>query len=101
MPREGSDDRGLCWPQCVWFKCGKRVLQIRGRAIYCTWLNDDCAGPSCSFALCVRGKMLPDSRCGLIVRRLTTDTLRPEDFKVDVKLRGKVARRLGDEDDLV
>jgi hypothetical protein len=45
--------------------------------------------------------MLPDNRCGLTVKRLTTDVVKPEDFGVDLKLKGKIARRLGDEDDLV
>jgi hypothetical protein len=35
-----------------------------------------------------------------VIKRLTRDTIRPEDFKVNVKLKGRAAQVL-DEDDLV
>lgn len=44
---------------------------------------------------------MPNNRCGLMVRRITVDKLTPEDFKLDVKLKGKISRRLGDEQELV
>ena len=55
-------------------------------------------GPSCSYAYCARGKLLPGNRCGLAVRRITSDKITPEDFKLDIKLKGKLAKKLGDED---
>jgi len=45
--------------------------------------------------------MLPDNRCGLVVRRVTADLIRPDDFKIDVKIRGKLAQRLKDDQDIV
>jgi hypothetical protein len=36
----------------------------------------------------------------LVVKRITRDVIKPEDFKVDVKLKGRAAKIL-DEDDLV
>jgi len=44
--------------------------------------------------------LLPENKCGLVVKRITRDVISPEDFKVNVKLRGKAAKRL-DDDDLV
>jgi hypothetical protein len=44
--------------------------------------------------------LLPENRCGLVVKRITRDVISPEDFKVNVKLKGKAAKRL-DDDDLV
>jgi len=57
-------------------------------------------GPSCAYASCIRNKLLPENRCGLVIRRLTRDTIKPDDFKVNVKLKGRAAKVL-DEDDLV
>jgi hypothetical protein len=44
--------------------------------------------------------LLPENKCGLVVKRLTRDNISPDDFKVDLKLKGKAAKRL-DDDDLV
>ncbi|MEM2429182.1 MAG: hypothetical protein QW779_01425 [Nitrososphaerales archaeon] len=101
MPQEGPDSQGLCWPKCIWFKCAKRALWIRGNTLWCNWSNENCIGSSCSYALCVRAKMLPQGRCGLVVKRVTTDKIKLEDFKLDVKIPGKLAQRIGDDKDLV
>ncbi|MFQ5940990.1 MAG: hypothetical protein ACE5KA_04750 [Nitrososphaerales archaeon] len=63
-------------------------------------MEQTCLGPSCAYASCIRNKLLPENKCGLIVKRITRDVIRPEDFKVDVKLKGRAARNV-DEDDLV
>lgn len=41
------------------------------------------------------------NKCGLTVRRVTEDRLRPEDFRVEIKAKGKLAKRLGMDRDLV
>lgn len=94
MPHEGPDSSGRCWPRCVSFKCAKKSILYRGHAVWCSWLNDACAGPSCSYAQCVRNKLLPDNRCGLVIRRITSDVVKPEDFNLNIKLKGKLARKL-------
>jgi len=101
MLKEGPNDRGECWPYCVFFKCGKHALKTRGSVVRCLWINDDCIGPSCSFALCIRGKMVSGNRCGLTVRRVTVDIKRPEDLELDLKIKGKLAKRLKDFDDML
>ena len=37
----------------------------------------------------------------MTVKRLTVDSLRPDDFKVEIKLKGKLAKRLGEDRDIV
>ncbi len=69
-------------------------MLIRGHTIWCSWLNDVCVGPSCSYAQCVRNKLLPDNRCGLVIKRITSDVVKPEDFNLNIKLKGKLARKL-------
>lgn len=100
MKVEGPDKNGYCWPQCVWFKCVKNVLQQKGNVLWCEWLEQPCLGPVCAYASCKINKLLPQNRCGLVVKRITRDVVNPDDFKVDVKLKGKAAKRI-DEDDLV
>ncbi|MEM4310805.1 MAG: hypothetical protein QXX95_00240 [Nitrososphaerales archaeon] len=106
MPIEGPDEKGFCWPKCVWFKCGKIIknrpaIQFRQGIIWCNWLNDKCLGPSCAYAICFRNKMMPNNRCGLVVKRVTQDAIKPEDFKLELKVKGRMAKRLGDLDELV
>jgi hypothetical protein len=37
----------------------------------------------------------------LTIRRKTEDILKPDDFGVDIKIRGKLAKRIGKDRDLV
>ncbi|MCS6767830.1 MAG: hypothetical protein RMJ59_08285 [Candidatus Nitrosocaldus sp.] len=98
MKVEGPDKDGMCWPKCTWFKCGKNVLRFRGNVLWCDWLEQECVGPSCAYASCVRSKLLAEGRCGLVIRRRTRDSLSPEDFRLDVKLKGKVAKMVREDD---
>ena len=98
---EGPDEKGNCWPVCVFFKCGDRHIRLQGEAVKCAWLNDDCMGSSCSFAICVRGKMMSGNRCGFTVRRLTVEPAKPEEIKLDPKLKGKLSKRIKDLDELI
>ncbi len=98
MKVEGPDKDGMCWPKCTWFKCGKNVLRFKGNILWCDWLEQECLGPSCAYSNCVRSKLLTEGRCGLVIRRRTRDSLSPEDFRLDVKLRGKVAKRVKGDD---
>lgn len=65
----------LCSPICPFrsFLCTKKALMIRRRRNrlepLCTWTGDRCIGYRCQFAICTRHALLPDGRCGLMVRR--------------------------------
>lgn len=97
MPHEGPDDKGDCWPRCGWFKCGKRSIQMRENGVWCVWLNDFCEGPACTYSICARNRMLSSNRCGLTVRRVTTDSSHPDDYKINIKLKGRLAKHLDDD----
>ena len=99
--REGPDEKGQCWPQCIFFKCGNRSIKAQGNVIKCLWINDECIGSSCSYAICVRGKMLVGKQCGLTIRRLTTDITRNDDFTLDEKLKRRLDKRIKDVDDVL
>ncbi len=99
--RESPDNSGRCWPQCVFFKCGNRSLKAQGNNIRCLWINDECIGSSCSYALCIRGKMLVGNRCGLTVKRMTTETKQPDNFELDAKIKSRLSKRVKDVDDLI
>lgn len=89
-----------CSPRCEFFKCGQRALIFRKDTVYCRWADTNCTGPTCNYAICARGHLLPNGVCGLTVKRKTVEETEPEDVTVGVKmrLRGKVRQRLRDED---
>ncbi len=101
MLKEGPDEKGHCQPNCVFFKCGNRSINVQDDAIQCLWINDDCIGSSCSYALCVRGKMLAGNKCGLIIRRATLETKRPDDLDLNTKLKSRLTKRIKNVDDLI
>jgi len=45
--------------------------------------------------------LVSGNMCGLMVKRVTVDRLKPEDFDIEIKLKGKLAKRLGRDDDIV
>jgi hypothetical protein len=100
MYNEGPSATGQCWPQCSLFKCGNRSLRNDGGVIQCIWINDTCIGPSCSYAVCIRGKMLGIKRCGLTVRRVTAESHHPDRLKLNDKIKVKLSNRIKDLDDL-
>lgn len=98
MRVEGPDSNGLCWPRCTWFKCEKKVLKQMGKVLWCEWLEQPCIGASCAYASCIRNKLLSNNRCGLVIKRTTKDEIRPDDFKVNIKLKGRLANMLDDDE---
>ncbi len=57
----------MCSPLCPLFKCSKRTLiinLINGKpTTYCNWVNDNCIGYKCQYAMCVTRYLLPDGKC--------------------------------------
>ncbi|MEM2094370.1 MAG: hypothetical protein QXI32_03635 [Candidatus Bathyarchaeia archaeon] len=88
-----------CSPFCDAFKCGQRALNYSGHRAHCRWADDDCAGPSCNYAICVREKMLSGGVCGLSVRRKTEEAHAPQPtLDPGIKLREKLARRFREDE---
>ncbi|MCP8323244.1 MAG: hypothetical protein L6N96_03605 [Candidatus Methylarchaceae archaeon HK02M2] len=90
-----------CSPACAFFRCGRRALQIKKSKPWCSFANDYCDVKRCAYIQCIRGKLISGNMCGLTVKRLTVDRLRPEDFDIDIELKGKLAKRLGRDKDIV
>lgn len=90
-----------CSPRCESFKCGQRALIYQGRQVYCRWADDDCSGATCNYAICIRGRLLPNGGCGLTIKRKTNDEdLSPEIIgdEPELKLKGKILKRIKGED---
>ncbi|MBS7288563.1 MAG: hypothetical protein KIH01_07430 [Candidatus Freyarchaeota archaeon] len=63
-----------CTPLCKLFRCANRSMRImmhsgNKKFIWCQWAEDPCQGPSCKYAVCVKGQLQKDLTCGLSVRK--------------------------------
>lgn len=91
-----------CSSKCEFFKCGQRALYLSSDRVLCRWADDECAGATCSYAFCMHRHLLTDGTCGMSVKRRTTEEKGPDEVEVaKVKLRGKVLRKLGNDQELL
>jgi hypothetical protein len=51
---------------------------------------------NCTYALCVKRRLLPRGICGETVKRKTVEREPEEVFDEPIKLRGKALRKIGD-----
>lgn len=87
--------RKNCSPECKLFRCGKRAIAYRRNSFLCKWTDEECDVVNCSYATCVKRRLLPNGICGETVRRKTVDKGPEEEIGPEVKLRGKALRRIG------
>jgi len=86
-----------CFPKCRDFKCTKRALRMQGRTAWCTWTNEPCDPRNCNYAMCYKRQLLDDGVCGFSIKRRTREDIRPEDiFRDEIKVRGKLMRKIGE-----
>lgn len=87
-----------CYPKCELFRCEKKAVLHRGNTFWCRWTDEECNVANCSYATCVKRRLLPGGICGKTVKRKTIE-IEPEEALVPtVKLRGKVLRKVGEKE---
>jgi len=87
-----------CSTACNKFRCGKNVLQFRGRTVWCRWTDEPCNPVNCTYALCINRRLLPGGICGETIRRKTVEKKIEEDLPATVKVRGKTFRKIGEKE---
>jgi len=87
-----------CSPTCQSFKCAKGATVSRGKDVWCRWTEDMCNVANCTYALCVKRRLLPRGVCGESVKRKTVEK-EPEDMvSPTIKLHGKALRKIGEKE---
>jgi hypothetical protein len=85
-----------CSPKCRLFKCMKRAVLYQRKRTWCTWTDDECNVATCSYATCIRRRLLPGAICGESVKRKTVDR-RPDVEPIPtIKFKDKTLRKLRD-----
>lgn len=70
----------------------------RDNDVWCRWTEDNCEIANCSFATCVKRRLLPAGVCGESVKRKTTETDPEKTIIPSVRLKGKTLRKLGEKE---
>ena len=87
-----------CSPKCELFRCGKKAVVYRGNRVWCEWTDEECEVANCSYATCIKRRLLPGGICGETVKRKTIER-EPEETPIPaVKLRGKALRKIGEKE---
>ena len=86
-----------CSPTCPSFKCVNKSAVYRRDSVWCRETEELCNVANCTYALCVKRRMLPRGICGETVKRQTVDR-NPDEIMDEepIKLRGKTFRKIGD-----
>jgi len=70
---------------------------LEGRSAWCDWTSDPCEPKSCSYAICFKRQLLDGGVCGFSIKRRTREDTGPEEvFREEIKVRGKLMRKVGE-----
>jgi len=87
-----------CSPKCQSFKCVKEATVPRGDAAWCRWTEKMCDIPNCTYAMCMKRRLLPKGVCGESIKRKTVEKQPDEVVGPAIKLRGRALRRIGEKE---
>lgn len=85
-----------CSPSCESFKCAKSSAVDRSDGTWCRWTEEMCNIADCTYALCVKRRLLPRGICGETIKRKTVEKQPDEVIGPPVKLRGRAMRKIGE-----
>lgn len=88
----------FCFPKCRFFRCGKRAVTFRGGTAWCTWADERCNVANCTYALCIKRRLLNNGICGEAIKRRTVERKPEEEFTPMIRVRGKTIKKLRDKE---
>jgi len=87
-----------CSQKCEAFKCTKNATLQRSDGVWCIWTEDACNIADCTYAICVKRRLLPRGICGETIKRKTVEKPPDEVIGPTVKLHGRALRRIGEKE---
>jgi len=87
-----------CSPTCQSFKCAKNATVYGKEGVWCRWTEETCDVANCTYALCVKRRLLPKGVCGETIKRKTVEKQPEEIVDQPVKLRGRALRKIGEKE---
>jgi len=68
---------------------------------WCSFVNEPCNVEICAFIGCVRGKLIEGNRCALTIKKIKISGVSLRDLELNLKLKGRDVKKLGDPKDVV
>ena len=87
-----------CSPTCQSFKCAKEAAVYRQDAVWCRWTEETCDIADCTYAMCMKRRLLPKGVCGETIKRKTVEKPPDEVIGPPIKLRGRALRKIGEKE---
>lgn len=87
-----------CSQTCEAFKCAKNATMHRQDGVWCRWTEDMCNVANCTYAICLKRRLLPRGVCGETIKRKTVEKQPDEVIGPTVRLRGKALRKIGEKE---
>lgn len=87
-----------CSPKCKFFRCAKNAAIFRKNIVWCRWTDEECDVANCSYATCIKRRLLPGGICGETIKRKTVEKPPEEIVEPAIKLRGKTLRKIGEKE---
>ena len=87
-----------CSPKCKFFRCAKNAAIFRKNIVWCRWTDEECDVANCSYATCIKRRLLPGGICGETIKRKTVEKPPEEIVGPAIKLRGKALRKIGEKE---
>ncbi len=87
-----------CSPTCQSFRCAKDAAVNRRDAVWCGWTEETCDIADCTYAMCMKRRLLPKGVCGETIKRKTVEKQPDEVIGPTVKLRGRALRKIGEKE---
>jgi hypothetical protein len=87
-----------CSQKCEAFKCAKNATVQRQDGVWCRWTEDTCNVADCTYAICVKRRLLPKGICGETIKRKTVEKPPDEVIGPAIKLRGRALRKIGEKE---
>jgi hypothetical protein len=66
---------------------------MRGQDFYCRFADDECTPATCKYTRCVKGRLLPNGRCGLTIKPRELE-IRSEELIDPLELPEKLAHKM-------
>ena len=76
----------------------KKAVLYRGNKVWCKWTDEECEVANCSYATCIKRRLLPGGICGETVKRKTIEREPEEALIPSVRLKGKALRKIGEKE---
>lgn len=88
----------VCSPSCPSFKCAKTAVVYRQDGTWCIWTDETCDVANCTYAMCLKRRLLPGGTCGETIKRKTVEKQPEEIVGTTVKLKGRAFRKVGEKE---